>query len=202
VGRRVVKAHDLSSLRILGSVGEPINPEAWMWYRDVVGGGRPDRRHLVADRDRPDHDLAAARTDDDQAGLGDVPDAGIGADVVNDEGRERPARTGRLPDVSHWPWPAMLRGIYRRSRALRRDLLVALLQARQERWVYFAGDGAKRDEEGYYWLLGRVDDVMNVSGHRISTLEVESALVDHQPSPRPPSPAGRTPSPARRSPRS
>ena len=139
-----------------------------------VGGQAPDRRHVVADRDGDDPDHAAARRDDHEARFGDVP-------VPRHQGRRRRRRrrsrcrsAAVATSSCKQPWPAMLRGIYGDPE-----------RYKQTYWsrfpgMYFAGDGAKRDEEGYYWLLGRVDDVMNVAGHRISTTEVESALVDHR----------------------
>ena len=131
----------------------------------------PDRRHVVADRDRGHHDLAAARGDDSEAGKRDVPAAG-------DRGRGRrrrrqDRRRGGGYLILTRPWPAMLRGIYGDPERYRQTYW-SRFEGR-----YFAGDGAKVDEDGYLWLLGRVDDVMNVSGHRVSTTEVESALVDH-----------------------
>ena len=165
-------AHDLTSLRLLGSVGEPINPEAWIWYHEHIGGGAlPDRRHLVADRDGDDPDHAAAGRHDDEAGLGDaaVPRRPRG-------GRQRAGRARRagrrLPRAR-----AALAGDDARDLRRRRPLPLDVLGALPG--LYFAGDGARIDEDGDFWLLGRVDDVMNVSGHRISTIEVESALVDH-----------------------
>ena len=154
-----------------------------------------DRRHLVADRDRPDPDHAAARCDDHQARLRDLPVPRDLRDVVDGDGDSVPLGGGGYLVLKR-PWPAMLRGIYGDPE-----------RYEETYWsrfpgMYFAGDGAKRDADGYFWLLGRVDDVMNVAGHRISTTEVESALVDHSPSPRRRSSARRTRSPARRSSRS
>ena len=173
-GEEFPARHDLSSLRLLGSVGEPINPEAWLWYHEHIGGEQtPDRRHVVADRDGHDPDHAAARRDDHQAGRGHVP-------VPRHRRRRRRCDGNSVPLggggylVLKRPWPAMLRGIYGDPERYK-----ATYWSRFP-GMYFAGDGAKRDEDGYFWLLGRVDDVMNVSGHRISTIEVESALVDHQ----------------------
>ena len=173
-GPQFPEQHDLSSLRVLGSVGEPINPEAWLWYHEHIGGvERPDRRHVVADRDRPDPDHAAAGVTTTKPGAATFPFPGIEADVVDGDGKTVPPGGGGYLVLKR-PWPAMLRGIYGDPE-----------RYKQTYWsrfegMYFAGDGAKRDEDGYFWLLGRVDDVMNVSGHRISTIEVESALVDHK----------------------
>ena len=138
-----------------------------------VAGGLRSIEYVVADRDRADPHQPATRRDDHKARLGDVPSAGIEADIVDAEGRSVPFGGGGYLVLKR-PWPGMLRGIYGDPE-----------RYRQTYWsrfpgMYFAGDGAKRDEEGYFWLLGRVDDVMNVAGHRISTTEVESALVDHR----------------------
>ena len=164
--------HELSSLRLLGSVGEPINPEAWIWYREPHRRrALPDRRHVVADGDRDDPHHAAARRHHDEAGLGDeaVPGRGGGR---RQRGRRAGAQGGGYL-VLERPWPAMTRGIFGDEARFRATYW--------ERFpgLYFAGDGARIDADGDFWLLGRVDDVMNVSGHRISTIEVESALVDH-----------------------
>ena len=165
--------HDLSSLRLLGSVGEPINPEAWIWYHEHIGGERcPDRRHVVADRDGDDPDHAAAGRHDDEAGLGDEAVPGRRRRGRQRAGRAASSRAAAT-SCSSGPWPAMTRGIFGDDARFRATYW--------ERFpgVYFAGDGARIDADGDFWLLGRVDDVMNVSGHRISTIEVESALVDH-----------------------
>jgi acetyl-CoA synthetase len=178
-GDELVTAHDLSSLRILGSVGEPINPEAWIWYRDVVGGGdtpivdtwwQTETGQILIS---PLPGLTTTKP-----GSATFPMPGISADVVNDEGQSLPLGQGGYLTITT-PWPAMLRGIFGDPERFVETYWSRFSDPDKNRWVYFAGDGAKRDEEGYYWLLGRVDDVMNVSGHRISTLEVESALVDH-----------------------
>ncbi len=171
--------HDLSSLRILGTVGEPINPEAWMWYRDVIGGGvtpvvdtwwqTETGAHIIAP-------LPGVTTT--KPGSATFPLPGIAADVVDDEGRSVPLGQGGYLVLTR-PWPSMLRGIYGDDNRFIETYWRRFSRPEEGKWVYFAGDGAKRDHDGYYWLLGRVDDVMNVSGHRISTLEVESALVDH-----------------------
>jgi acetyl-CoA synthetase len=178
-GDDLVKAHDLSSLRILGSVGEPINPEAWMWYRDVIGGGKApivDTWWQTETGQILISPLPGLTTT--KPGSATFPMPGISADVVNDEGASVPLGQGGYLTLTA-PWPAMLRGIYGDPERFVDTYWSRFSDPGKNRWVYFAGDGAKRDEEGYYWLLGRVDDVMNVSGHRISTLEVESALVDH-----------------------
>ena len=161
---------DLSSLRLLGSVGEPINPEAWVWYWKVIGGGRCP----VVDtwwQTETGHILITPLPGITVLKPGSATKAfpGIEAKVVNEKGE--PAKAGYL--VLTRPWPGMLRGIYRDPKRF------AAQYWSKYPGIYFTGDGAKQDEDGYFWLLGRVDDVMNISGHRVSTMEVESALVDH-----------------------
>jgi acetyl-CoA synthetase len=164
--------HDLTTLRVLGSVGEPINPEAWMWYQANIGGGTCPivdtwwQTETGAIMISPLPGLTATKP-----GSATFPLPGIAAEVVSDEGKPVERGGGYLTLTR--PWPSMLRGIYGDPD-----------RYRQTYWSrfgdrYFAGDGAKIDDDGYFWLLGRVDDVMNISGHRISTTEVESALVDH-----------------------
>ena len=164
--------HDLSSLRVLGSVGEPINPEAWMWYATTIGGGNCPvvdtwwQTETGAIMIAPLPGITTTKP-----GSATFPLPGIGVEVVDEEGGHVEKGGGYLTLTR--PWPSMLRGIYGDPERYR-DTYWSRFPGR-----YFAGDGAKLDEEGYLWLLGRVDDVMNVSGHRISTTEVESALVDH-----------------------
>ena len=165
--------HDLSSLRLLGSVGEPINPEAWMWYRRHIGGDRCPvvdtwwQTETGGIMITPLPGITSTKP-----GAAMTPFPGISADVVDNEGHSvGPGEGGYL--VLTQPWPGMLRGIWGDPERYRETYW-----ARFAGW-YFAGDGAKRDEDGDLWLLGRVDDVMNVSGHRISTTEVEHALVGH-----------------------
>jgi acetyl-CoA synthetase len=164
--------HDLASLRLLGSVGEPINPEAWMWYSEHIGGGNCPvvdtwwQTETGAIMIAP---LPGVTTTKPGSATFALP--GIGAEVVDEEGRKIERGGGYLTLTT--PWPAMLRGIYGDPERYM-DTYWSRFDGR-----YFAGDGAKLDDDGYLWLLGRVDDVMNVSGHRISTTEVESALVDH-----------------------
>jgi acetyl-CoA synthetase len=172
-GEEFPERHDLSSLRLLGSVGEPINPKAWMWYRDVIGGGTCPivdtwwQTETGCIMITPLPGITATKP-----GSATHAFPGMTADVVDGDGVPVPLGGGGLLRISK-PWPSMLRSIY----------------GDDERYVetywskfpgsYFPGDGAKIDEDGYLWVLGRVDDVMNVSGHRISTMEVESALVSH-----------------------
>ena len=165
--------HDLSRLRLLGSVGEPINPEAWMWYRDVIGNGRCP----IVD--------TWWQTETGQILITPLPGItgtkpgsashafpGIRAEILNDKGEVVPVGGGYLALTG--PWPAMTLGIW--GDPLR---YLETYWSRWDKQTYFTGDGAKRDADGHFWLLGRVDDVMNVAGHRIGTMEVESALVDH-----------------------
>ncbi len=172
-GPEHAEKHDLSSLRLLGSVGEPINPEAWVWFREHIGGGRcpvvdtwwQTETGMVMITPLPG--LTTTKP-----GSATRPFPGVDAAVVNDRGEEVPPGGGGYL-VLRRPWPAMLRGIYKDH-----DRFVETYWSRFP-GMYFAGDGARIDEDGDFWLMGRVDDVMNVSGHRISTIEVESALVDH-----------------------
>ncbi len=172
-GDDIPAARDLSSLRVLGSVGEPINPEAWTWYRRVIGGDRTPvvdtwwQTETGAIMISPLPGVTVAKP-----GSAQVPVPGIAADVVDDEGHPVPNGSGGYLVLTE-PWPAMLRGIWGDP-----DRYVDTYWSRF-RGIYFAGDGAKKDEDGDIWLLGRVDDVMNVSGHRLSTTEIESALVAH-----------------------
>ncbi|HET6772847.1 MAG TPA: acetate--CoA ligase [Acidimicrobiales bacterium] len=171
-GTHEPEGHDLSKLRLLGSVGEPINPEAWVWYHTNIGGGRcpvVDTWWQTETGSIMIAPLPGATTL--KPGSATFPLPGIGAEVVDETG-ERVEKGGGYLTLTR-PWPAMLRGIYGDPERYR-DTYWSRFEGR-----YFAGDGCKVDEDGYLWLLGRVDDVMNVSGHRISTTEVESALVDH-----------------------
>ena len=171
-GTQEPEKHDLSSLRLLGSVGEPINPEAWVWYHSHIGGGRCPvvdtwwQTETGAIMISP---LPGATTL--KPGSATFPLPGIGAEVVDDSGN--PVKRGGGYLTLTRPWPSMLRGIYGDPERYQ-ETYWSRFDGR-----YFAGDGCKIDDDGYFWLLGRVDDVMNVSGHRISTTEVESALVDH-----------------------
>jgi acetyl-CoA synthetase len=164
---------DLSSLRLLGSVGEPINPEAWIWYRKNIGSDRTpvvDTWWQTETGSIMISPLPGVTSTKPGAAMTPVP--GVSAEVVDDAGKAVPNGAGGYLVLTE-PWPAMLRGIWGDDQRYR-DTYWARFQG-----VYFAGDGAKKDEDGDIWLLGRVDDVMNVSGHRISTTEVESALVSH-----------------------
>jgi acetyl-CoA synthetase len=171
-GQQEPEKHDLTKLRLLGSVGEPINPEAWMWYHQNIGGGRcpivdtwwQTETGAIMISPLPGATIL-------KPGSATFPLPGIEAEVVDDAGN-RVDRGGGYLTLTQ-PWPAMLRGIYGDPDRYR-ETYWSRFEGR-----YFAGDGCKLDDDGYLWLLGRVDDVMNVSGHRISTTEVESALVDH-----------------------
>ena len=172
-GEQIPAKFDLSTLRILGSVGESINPEAYVWYRDNIGGGRTPivdtwwqtetGAHMIS----PLPGVASGKP-----GSAMTPIPGISADVVDDDGKSVPNGSGGYLVLTE-PWPSMLRTIWGDDDRYK--------ETYWSRWegVYFAGDGAKKDDDGDIWLLGRVDDVMNVSGHRLSTTEIESALVSH-----------------------
>ena len=167
--------HDLSTLRLLGTVGEPINPEAWMWYHEKIGQGRcpiVDTWWQTETGSIMISPLPGLTTT--KPGSATFPLPGIDADVVDEAGNSVPLGGGGYL-VLKSPWPSMARTIYGDPKRYEETYW-----QRFGKNVYFAGDGCKRDEQGYFWLLGRVDDVMNISGHRLSTMEVESALVDHQ----------------------
>ncbi|MBD5606355.1 MAG: acetate--CoA ligase, partial [Candidatus Eremiobacteraeota bacterium] len=172
-GVEYVQKHDLSSLRLLGSVGEPINPEAWMWYHEHIGGGRCPivdtwwQTETGAIAIAPLPGITTTKP-----GSATKPFPGILADIVDEAGKSVPLGGGGYI-VLRRPWPSMLRGIYGAP-----ERYVETYWSKFEH-MYLAGDGCNRDVEGDYWFMGRIDDVMNVSGHRISTTEVESALVDH-----------------------
>src|SRR5918994_1580076 len=173
-GEDVPEGFDLTSLRLLGSVGEPINPEAWLWYHKNIGGGRCPIMDTWWQTETGAHMLTPLPgVTSLKPGSAQTPLPGISAKVVDDEGNELgDDSTGLL--VLTEPWPSMLRTIWGDD-----DRYVDTYWSRFGKDVYFAGDGAKKDADGDIWLLGRVDDVMNVSGHRISTTEVESSLVAH-----------------------
>ena len=171
-GEQLPAAHDMSSLRMLGTVGEPINPEAWIWYHQNIGRERCPivdtwwQTETGAIMITPLPGLVATKP-----GSATKPFPGIDAKILDQRGKEVEVGGGYLAVTS--PWPSMLRGIWGDPERYENQYW--------SKWpgVYFTGDGAKRDQDGYFWLLGRVDDVINVAGHRIGTMEVESALVDH-----------------------
>src|SRR5258708_11380076 len=166
--------HDLSSLRLLGTVGEPINPEAWMWYHRIIG----KERCPIVDTWWQTETGAIMITPlpgatPTKPGSATKPFPGIEADVMTRDGKSVGANEGGYLVLTR-PWPSMLRTIYGDDE-----------RYRQQYWsqidgVYFAGDGARRDQDGYFWIMGRIDDVINVAGHRLGTVEIESALVSHE----------------------
>ena len=172
-GEQHPRKYEMNSLRLLGTVGEPINPEAWMWYREVIGRGRCPivdtwwQTETGAIMITPLPGAIATKP-----GSATRPFPGISADIVTREGEPVPPGSGGYLVIRR-PWPSMLRTIFGDP-----DRYVAQYWA-DIPGVYFAGDGARKDEDGYFWIMGRVDDVLNVSGHRLSTMEVESALVAH-----------------------
>ncbi len=174
-GAHLPKKHDLSQLRLLGSVGEPINPEAWMWYQEHIGAGRCPivdtwwQTETGAIMITPLPGVTATKP-----GSTTVPFPGISAALLDASGTEIEQGGGLLAITR--PWPSMLRTIWGDDE---RYVQTYFSKWEQRPDLYFPGDGAKRDEDGYFWILGRVDDVLNVAGHRIGTMEVESALVDH-----------------------
>jgi acetyl-CoA synthetase len=171
-GKEYVEKHDISSLRLLGSVGEPINPEAWMWYHDVIGQGKCPvvdtwwQTETGAIMISPLPGITETKP-----GSATKPFPGILADIVDERGESVPVGGGYI--VIRRPWPSMLRGIWGDDSRYWKTYWSRFDH------MYLAGDGCRRDEDGDFWFMGRIDDVMNVSGHRISTTEVESALVDH-----------------------
>jgi acetyl-CoA synthetase len=168
------RKHDLSSLRLLGTVGEPINPEAWMWYREVIGGGRcpiVDTWWQTETGSILISPLPGATTT--KPGSATLPLPGIAAEVVDKQGNPVPRGRGGYLVVSR-PWPSMLRTVYGDHERFLKTYFSEFPGR------YFTGDGARQDEDGYFWIMGRVDDVINVAGHRLGTMEVESALVAHE----------------------
>lgn len=173
LGRQIPQEFNLRSLRLLGSVGEPINPEAWIWYRHVIGGGSIPVVDTWWQTETGAIMISALPGITDlKPGSAQVPIPGVEIDILSDDGTPVEGENGGLLVVTE-PWPAMLRGIWGDPERFK--------QTYWEKFgdKYFAGDGARRDEDGDIWLLGRVDDVMNVSGHRLSTAEIESSLVAH-----------------------
>ena len=171
-------ARDLSSLRILGTVGEPINPEAWMWYHKVIGGEKCPIVDTWWQTETGGFMLTplpgATST---KPGSATLPFPGIIADIVDLEGNPVDTNEGGYLVIKH-PWPSMMRTVYKNDERFRRTYWEHI-PPKDGKYLYFAGDGARKDEDGYFWVMGRVDDVMNISGHRLGTMEVESALVSH-----------------------
>jgi len=176
LGREIPQRFDLSSLRLLGSVGEPINPEAWMWYRSIIGG---EKAPIVDTWWQTETGAimvsALPGVTETKPGSAQVPLPGIAVDVVDDSGAHVGNGNGGLLVITK-PWPSMLRGIWGDPERF----VETYWEKFQDKGFYFAGDGARLDEDGDVWFLGRVDDVMNVSGHRLSTTEIESALVGNE----------------------
>ncbi|HJZ62470.1 MAG TPA: acetate--CoA ligase [Miltoncostaeaceae bacterium] len=172
-GTEYVERHDLSKLRLLGSVGEPINPEAWIWYHTYIGGERcpvvdtwwQTETGMIMITPLPG--ITATKP-----GSATFPFPGVSADILDESGESVPVGQGGYLVLTE-PWPAMMRTLWGDD-----ERYVATYWGKYD-GKYLAGDGARRDEDGYFWLLGRIDDVMNVAGHRLSTIEIESALVDH-----------------------
>jgi len=175
LGRQIPQKFDLSSLRLLGSVGEPINPEAWMWYREVIGGNTTPVVDTWWQTETGGIMISALPgLTSIKPGAAQVPIPGISIDVLDDDGRQVGHGNGGLLVVTE-PWPGMLRGIWGDPDRFK----ATYWEKFPDGPLYFAGDGARLDNDGDIWLLGRVDDVMNVSGHRLSTAEIESSLVAH-----------------------
>ncbi|MFT5152929.1 MAG: acetyl-CoA synthetase [Planctomycetota bacterium] len=173
-GREHIDKYDLSSLRLLGTVGEPINPEAWIWYHKVIGGERcpiVDTWWQTETGGIMLTPLPGVTTT--KPGSATRPFFGVDAVILDEEGNELGPNEGGLLAIRN-PWPSMLRGLWGDEQRYK--------ETYWSKWpdYYFPGDGARRDEDGYFWILGRVDDVINISGHRLSTMEVESALVSHE----------------------
>ncbi|MCE0498575.1 MAG: acetate--CoA ligase [Methylacidiphilales bacterium] len=165
--------HDLSSLRLLGSVGEPINPEAWMWYYEKIGGKRCPIVDTWWQTETGAHMITPIPGATPlKPGSATLPFFGVDAAVVDDDGNEVPPNVGGKLVIRR-PWPSMLRSIYGDATRYRKTYWSDV------KGCYFAGDGARRDKDGYFWIVGRIDDVLNVAGHRLGTSEVESALVSH-----------------------
>lgn len=178
MGDQHPNARNLSSLRLLGTVGEPINPEAWMWYHGTIGKGRcpiVDTWWQTETGGIMITPLPGAIPT--KPGSATLPFPGILADVVDLEGNVVPANEGGYLAVRH-PWPGMMRTVYGDPDRFRRTYWEHI-PPRDGQYLYFAGDGARRDPDGYFWVMGRVDDVISVAGHRLGTMEIESALVSH-----------------------
>jgi acetyl-CoA synthetase len=173
-GAEYPERHDLSSLRLLGTVGEPINPKAWLWYHKVIGG---ESCPIVDTWWQTETGAIMITTlpglQETKPGSAGLPLPGVEAAVVDENGEDAGTEQGFL--VLRKPWPAMLRTLYREE-----DRFIETYWSKYGRETYFVGDAARHDEDGYFWIIGRVDDVINVSGHRLSTAEVESAIVSHE----------------------
>ncbi|MFW6038098.1 MAG: acetate--CoA ligase [Candidatus Saliniplasma sp.] len=174
-GREYPDNHDLSSLKVLGSVGEPINPKAWKWYHEVIGGGECP---IVDTWWQTETGMMLITPlpgiTDLKPGSATHPFPGLKADIYDAAGNSLEANQGGYLVIKR-PWPSMLRTLYKEP-----ERYVETYWSEYEKDIYFAGDGARKDEDGYFWVVGRIDDVLNVAGHRLSTMEMESALVDHE----------------------
>ena len=178
MGEHLPNARDLSSLRLLGTVGEPINPEAWMWYQRVIGNSNCPIVDTWWQTETGGIMITALPgAIPTKPGSATLPFPGIVADIVDQEGEPVTNESGGYLVVKH-PWPGMMRTLYGDPDRFRRTYW-EYLHPKDGEFVYFAGDGAHKDEDGYFWVMGRVDDVINVAGHRLGTMEVESALVSH-----------------------
>ncbi len=177
-GRGIPDQYDLSSLRLLGTVGEPINPEAWIWYREVIGQGNCPvvdtwwQTETGGVMISPIPNAVSTKP-----GSATLPLPGIEVDIVNAAGESVQTDQGGYLVIKR-PWPGMMRTVHGNSKRFR-ETYWEYLKPKNGKFIYFAGDGARRDNDGYYWIMGRVDDVINVSGHRLGTMEIESALVSH-----------------------
>jgi acetyl-CoA synthetase len=178
MGEELPKARDLSSLRLLGSVGEPINPTAWMWYYQVIGGERCPIADTWWQTETGGVMIAplpgAIPT---KPGSATLPLPGISAAVVDSNGNPIGENQGGYLVILQ-PWPGMIRNIHGNPDRYRKTYWEPI-PPKQGQYFYFTGDGARRDQDGYFWIMGRIDDVVNVAGHRLGTMEVESALVSH-----------------------
>ena len=178
MGEHLPNARDLSSLRLLGTVGEPINPEAWMWYQRVIGNSNCPIVDTWWQTETGGIMITALPgAIPTKPGSATLPFPGIVADIVDQEGEPVTNESGGYLVVKH-PWPGMMRTLYGDPDRFRRTYW-EYLHPKDGEFVYFAGDGAHKDEDGYFWVMGRVDDVINVAGHRLGTMEIESALVSH-----------------------
>ncbi len=178
MGEHHPNTRDLTSLRLLGTVGEPINPEAWMWYQRVIGGGRCPIVDTWWQTETGGIMITALPgAVPTKPGSATLPFPGIIPDIVDLDGNSAPDNEGGYLIVRH-PWPGMMRTVYGDPDRFRKSYWEHI-PPKDGNYVYFAGDGARKDEDGYYWVMGRVDDVINVAGHRLGTMEIESALVSH-----------------------
>ena len=178
MGEHHPNTRDLTSLRLLGTVGEPINPEAWMWYHRVIGGGRCPIVDTWWQTETGGIMITALPgAVPTKPGSATLPFPGIIPDIVDLEGNPAHDNEGGYLIVRH-PWPGMMRTVYGDPDRFRKSYWEHI-PPKDGKYVYFAGDGARKDEDGYYWVMGRVDDVINVAGHRLGTMEIESALVSH-----------------------